>query len=67
MYMLIAVLCLQTGATDAECRREARGPYLARAACVEVGRPLLTMLARWLSSSASGAKKAAIFNTRTTP
>lgn len=33
MWMLITVICLQTGPRDAECRREVRGPYLERLDC----------------------------------
>jgi len=33
MFMLIATLCLQTSATDAECRREVQGVYADRDVC----------------------------------
>jgi hypothetical protein len=40
MWLLIATLCIQTSATDAECRRDVRGPYLDRKACRDLERPL---------------------------
>ena len=44
MWLLIATLCLQTSATDAERRREVRGPYHAPMACREMLAPVRDVL-----------------------
>lgn len=44
MWLLIATLCLQTSATDAECRREVRGPYPSTQECLERVRPTAAVL-----------------------
>ena len=44
MWLLIATLCLQTSATDAECRREVQGPYHAPMACREMLTPVRDVL-----------------------
>ena len=44
MWLLVSVLCLQTSATDAECRRDVRGPYYAPQACREMLAPVQAVL-----------------------
>jgi len=44
MWLLIATLCIQTSATDAECRRDVRGPYHAPQACREMLAPVREVL-----------------------
>jgi hypothetical protein len=44
MWLLIATLCIQTSATDAECRRDVRGPYHAPLACREMLAPVRDVL-----------------------
>ena len=44
MWLLIATLCIQTSATDAECRRDVRGPYHAPQACREMLAPVQAVL-----------------------
>ena len=44
MWLLVSVLCLQTSATDAECRRDVRGPYHAPQACREMLAPVQAVL-----------------------
>lgn len=44
MWLLVATLCITTSATDAECRREVRGPYLTPQACLERIRPTGALL-----------------------
>ena len=44
MWLLVLVLCLQTSATDAECRRDVRGPYHAPLACREMLAPVRDVL-----------------------
>jgi len=39
MWLAIAVLCLQTSATDIECHRDRRGPYLTMEECRGIARP----------------------------
>ena len=40
MWLMIATLCIQISATDAECRRDVRGPYLHPMACRDLLAPV---------------------------